>query len=190
MGSSISLFQFLYSFHLDRIAIAIHLSLTISVQLPNALVVSTYQPVLADVTMPSDEPEEGDKVSWNWGGGAPGGTVAKKASELNVEEKANGSGDKRKRDEAEENGDKNDDESEKKNDGLKENAEGKTVRSAGKTDKAKPAAKKQKKDEPAVTEKKKPGRPKTSEGAPAKAKKQPTPRSTEGIGSRTRSQRT
>merc|ERR1712000_383016 len=217
MGSSISLFQFLYSFHLDRIAIAIHLSLTISVQLPNALVVSTYQPVLADVTMPSDEPEKGDKVSWNWGGGAPGGTVAekktegevsitskkgnkvkknaepdnpavriersgndvvKKASELNVEEKANGSGDKRKRDEAEENGDKNDDESEKKNDGLKENAEGKTVRSAGKTDK------------PAVTEKKKPGRPKTSEGAPAKAKKQPTPRSTEGIGSRTRSQRT
>ncbi|KAI1642392.1 uncharacterized protein F4817DRAFT_353089 [Daldinia loculata] len=24
----------------------------------------------------SDKPEEGDKVSWNWGGGAPGGTVA------------------------------------------------------------------------------------------------------------------
>merc|ERR1712000_242073 len=171
MGSSISLFQFLYSFHLDRIAIAIHLSLTISVQLPNALVVSTYQPVLADVTMPSDEPKKGNKVKKNAEPDNPavriersGNDVVKKASELNVEEKANGSGDKRKRDEAEENGDKNDDESEKKNDGLKENAEGKTVRSAGKTDKAKPAAKKQKKDEPAVTEKKKPGRPKTSEG--------------------------
>merc|ERR1711939_501804 len=84
MGSSISLFQFLYSFHLDRIAIAIHLSLTISVQLPNALVVSTYQPVLADVTMPSDEPEKGDKVSWNWGGGAPGGTVTEKKTEGEV----------------------------------------------------------------------------------------------------------
>ncbi|KAK5464914.1 hypothetical protein LTS15_001477 [Exophiala xenobiotica] len=179
--------------------------------------------------MASDEPEKGDKVSWNWGGGAPGGTVAekktegevsittkkgnkvkknaepdnpavriersgndvvKKASELNVEEKANGSGDKRKHDdEAEENGDKKDDESEKKDDGLKENAEGKTVRAGGKTDKAKPAAKKQKTDEPAATEKKNPGRPKKAEGAPAKSKRAPTPRSTEGIGSRTRSQR-
>ncbi|KAI1437335.1 hypothetical protein GGR50DRAFT_692381 [Xylaria sp. CBS 124048] len=26
--------------------------------------------------MPSDEPEKGDKVSWNWGSGAPSGTVA------------------------------------------------------------------------------------------------------------------
>ncbi|KAI0005596.1 hypothetical protein F4779DRAFT_621035 [Xylariaceae sp. FL0662B] len=26
--------------------------------------------------MPSEEPEKGDKVSWNWGGSAPGGTVA------------------------------------------------------------------------------------------------------------------
>jgi hypothetical protein len=110
-----------------------------------------------------------------------GNDVVKKASELNVEEKANGSSDKRKHDdETEENG-------EKKDDGLKENAEGKTVRAGGKTDKAKPAAKKQKTDEPAVTEKKKPGRPKKAEGAPAKSKRAPTPRSTEGIGSRTRS---
>ncbi|KAL6246888.1 hypothetical protein RBB50_006195 [Rhinocladiella similis] len=34
--------------------------------------------------MPSQEPEKGDKVSWNWGGGAPGGTVAEKKHEGEV----------------------------------------------------------------------------------------------------------
>jgi len=31
--------------------------------------------------MAGGEPEIGDKVSWNWGGGAPGGTVAEKKTE-------------------------------------------------------------------------------------------------------------
>ncbi|KAI0018170.1 hypothetical protein F4780DRAFT_752266 [Xylariomycetidae sp. FL0641] len=31
--------------------------------------------------MASEEPEVGDKVSWNWGGGAPGGKVANKKKE-------------------------------------------------------------------------------------------------------------
>lgn len=176
-------------------------------------------------------------VSWNWGGGAPGGTVAekkhegevsitskrgnkikknaepnnpavkversgnnvvKKASELNVESKANGSGggagggggkdedkdkkagDKRKHDEAEKNGDNK---NKNKDGGLDENAEGKTVRPGGKTDNA---AKKQKKDD---GDKTKAGRPKKGEGAASKSKKDPTPRSTEGVGSRTRSQK-
>ncbi|KAH7029283.1 uncharacterized protein B0I36DRAFT_350190 [Microdochium trichocladiopsis] len=39
--------------------------------------------------MGSQEPEKGDKVSWNWGGGAPGGTVAetKKEGEIAIESK-------------------------------------------------------------------------------------------------------
>lgn len=184
-------------------------------------------------------------MSWNWGGGAPGGTVAetktegelaittkrgnkvkknaepdnpavriersgndvvKKASELNVEEKANGAnggeahdddaekkaGEKRKHDEVED-GDKKEEEAEKKEGGLEENADGKTVRTGGKTDKAKPAAKKQKKDDKEEEkteekpEKKKAGRPKKAEGASSKSKKDPTPRAADGIGSRTRS---
>ncbi|KIV79300.1 hypothetical protein PV11_06867 [Exophiala sideris] len=204
--------------------------------------------------MPGEEPEVGDKVSWNWGGGAPGGTVAekktegeiaitskrgnkikknaepgnpavhiersgndvvKKASELNVEEKANGAsgdahdneeekqtGEKRKHDEVED-GDKKEEEAEKKEGGLEDNAEGKTVRTGGKTEKAKPAAKKQKKDtkteekkedkeedkKEEKPEKKKAGRPKKAEGASSKSKKNPTPRAGDGIGSRTRSQK-
>jgi len=167
--------------------------------------------------MPSEEPEKGDKVSWNWGNGAPGGTVAetkhegevaitskrgnkikknaepdnpavhversgndvvKKASELNVEKKAGGdskNGDKRKHD-------GNDDEDDD-NDGLEENDQGKTIKAKGGDNK------KQKKDDDPKPEKRKAGRPKKAEGAPAKSKRQPTPRSTDGIGSRTRSQR-
>ncbi|KAI1826619.1 hypothetical protein F4861DRAFT_545625 [Xylaria intraflava] len=39
--------------------------------------------------MSGKEPEKGDKVSWNWGGGAPGGTVAetKHEGELAIESK-------------------------------------------------------------------------------------------------------
>lgn len=196
-------------------------------------------------------------VSWNWGSGAPGGTVAetkkegeiaitskrgnkikknaepsnpavhversgndvvKKASELNIEEKANGNtggdskdadseaknGDKRKHDEVDKEGDKAAEE--KKDEPLEENAEGKTIKAK------EPAAKKQKKEpakkdaapakgkkEPAASkeapaeskpaEKKKAGRPAkgTASGTTKKQKKEPTPRSGEGIGSRTRS---
>lgn len=209
-------------------------------------------------------------VSWNWGAGQPGGTVAetkkegeiaitskrgnkikknaepsdpavhversgndvvKRASELNVEEKANGddsgdkkedetkepepeatNGEKRKLDDVEKEEDKVEDkkeEEEKKDEPLVENDEGKTVKAK------EPPAKKQKK-EPAkgkkgaasakpdeedkkeeekadgvkAPEKKKAGRPKKGDGAPSKQKKEPTPRSTDGIGSRTRSRQT
>ncbi|KIW97524.1 uncharacterized protein Z519_01108 [Cladophialophora bantiana CBS 173.52] len=228
-------------------------------------------------------------VTWNWGGGQPGGTVAekktegevaitskrgnkvkknaepenpavrversgqdvvKKASELNVEEKANGdagsaesddkkeeskqeaestNGEKRKHDEVgedekeEENKQADEVEEEKNNGPLEENAEDKTVKAkepatkkqkkepTGKAGRPKKAEKKEeeekekeaaateekeeeenaaKKEEPksAAETKKKAGRPKKADGAPAKQKKQPTPRATEGIGSRTRSQ--
>ncbi|KAK5044865.1 hypothetical protein LTR84_010403 [Exophiala bonariae] len=203
--------------------------------------------------MPSEEPEKGDKVMWNWGSGQPGGTVAetktegeiaitskkgnkikknaepgnpavhversgndvvKKASELNVEEKANGSsgssdkkeeksesntGDKRKHDETEKNGDKEEKTEDKADEPLEENADGKTVKAkdsnkkqkkepAKKTTKAEEKADKaEKKEEAPVAEKGKRGRPKKGDSAPAKAKKTPTPRATEGIGSRTRS---
>ncbi|EXJ67465.1 uncharacterized protein A1O5_09478 [Cladophialophora psammophila CBS 110553] len=227
-------------------------------------------------------------VTWNWGGGQPGGTVAekktegevaitskrgnkvkknaepenpavrversgqdvvKKASELNVEEKANGdagpaeaddkkeeskeeaestNGEKRKHDEVdkdekeEENKQPDEGEEEKNNGPLEENAEGKTVKAkepATKKQKKEPArkagrpkkaetkeeekekevaateekeeeenAEKQEEPKPAAETKKKAGRPKKADGAPATRKKQPTPRATEGIGSRTRSQ--
>lgn len=140
-----------------------------------------------------------------------GNDVVKKASELNIEEKANGSssgdkkdddqsksGDKRKHEETKEN-----EETEDKPEALEENADGKTVKAkdSNKKQKKEPAkkeekkepAKKEEKKEPASKEepkepatKKKAGRPKKGEGAPSK-KKEPTPRSTEGIGSRTRS---
>ncbi|KAI1343683.1 hypothetical protein F5Y15DRAFT_174357 [Xylariaceae sp. FL0016] len=38
--------------------------------------------------MAREEPEKGDKVSWNWGGGAPGGTVAEKKHDGPVEIKS------------------------------------------------------------------------------------------------------
>ncbi|KIW10557.1 hypothetical protein PV08_11521 [Exophiala spinifera] len=189
--------------------------------------------------------------SWNWGGGAPGGTVAekkhegevsitskrgnkvkknaepnnpavkiersgndvvKKASELNIVSKANGTGsgghdkgkdeakekkagDKRKHD-GETDGEKNEDNGDGSGGGggLEENAEGKTVRPGGKTDNTAKKQKKddtEKKDESKNTEKGKGGRPKKSEGAssPKPKKKNSTPRSTEGIASRTRSQK-
>lgn len=114
-----------------------------------------------------------------------GNDVVKKASELNVEKKANGSGgsesktgDKRKHDDGQA-GEKDND----KGAALEENADGKTIKAA-------PGGnKKQKKEEPTEapkSEKKQPGRPK-SNGAPSKPKKDPKPRSTDGIGSRTRS---
>ncbi|KIW65377.1 hypothetical protein PV04_07642 [Phialophora macrospora] len=225
--------------------------------------------------MPTEEPEKGDKVTWNWGSGQPGGTVAetkkegelaitskrgnkikknadpsnpavhiersgndvvKRASELNIVEKANGNaaaddsgdkeeaaketeteiqnGEKRKHDEVEV--DKQDEAEGQKDEPLEENAEGKTVKAkepATKKQKKEPAKKEaaapkgkkgaaakkaeekeeeeaeEKKEEAKPAEKKKPGRPKGV--APAKKqKKEPTPRATDGIGSRTRSRGT
>ena len=176
-------------------------------------------------------------VSWNWGGGAPGGKVAetkehgeiaiqskrgntikknaepdnpavhiarsgndvvKRASELNVEEKASGSNGKKR--EAEDEGP------------ITENAEGKDVKKqktekkSTKTDKknTKAEEKKQeeekeegkaekketngeKKEEKKEEPKKKAGRPKGNGNAAEKKKKESKPRATEGIGSRTRS---
>jgi hypothetical protein len=180
-------------------------------------------------------------VSWNWGGGAPGGTVAeikdngeiaiqskrrntikknaspdnpavhiersgndvvKRASELNVEEKASDSASGKKR--------------KHKNEGdgpITENAEGKDVKKqktekkSVKTDqknakageeeknaapgheeqKKKEEKKEEKMDEEAAPKKKAPGRPKGTHSGSTKAKKVTKPRSTEGIGSRTRS---
>lgn len=179
-------------------------------------------------------------VSWNWGGGAPGGKVAetkehgeiaiqskrgntikkhaepgnpavhiersgndvvKRASELNVEEKASTSSSKKR-----EHKDGKDDEG----DGpVTENAQGKDVKKqktekkSTKTDKknTKAAEEKEKKEEgkkdeeatkkdtngDAAQKKKAPGRPKGTASGGAKAKKEPKPRSAEGIGSRTRS---
>jgi hypothetical protein len=60
-STSTTLFQFLSSFHLGRIAIATpSFSLNLG-PASLAFLVSIHQPVLADVTMPSDEPEKGDK---------------------------------------------------------------------------------------------------------------------------------
>jgi hypothetical protein len=223
-------------------------------------------------------------VTWNWGSGQPGGTVAetkkegelaitskrgnkvkknadpsnpavrversgndvvKRASELNIEEKANGNaaaddsgakeetakepetgsqnGEKRKHDEVEV--EKQDEAEEKKDEPLEENAEGKTVKAkepAAKKQKKEPAKKEaaapkgkkgaaataaakkaeekkeeeeekekeeEKKEEAKPAEKKKPGRPKGVASA-KKQKKEPTPRATDGIGSRTRSRGT
>ncbi|RVX68183.1 hypothetical protein B0A52_08691 [Exophiala mesophila] len=190
---------------------------------------------------PAEEPEKGDKVSWNWGGGAPGGKVAekktegeiaitskkgnkikknaepnnpavhiersgndvvKKASELNIEQKANGSSggggatdkDKDKDDGGSKSGNnkRKHDQAEKKGDGaLEENAEGKTVKPGGKDSpkkqKQESTSKEDKKEDvPNGEPKRKAGRPKKGEGASSK-KKDATPRSTDGIGSRTRS---
>ncbi|KEF61397.1 uncharacterized protein A1O9_02963 [Exophiala aquamarina CBS 119918] len=180
-------------------------------------------------------------VTWNWGSGQPGGTVAetktegdiaitskrgnkvkknaepsnpavhversgndvvKKASELNVVEKANGSsgtdgkqepktesnaGDKRKHDETEKDSDKADKPEDRADKPLEENADGKTVKAKDNNKKQKKEAKEEKKAEEPIVEKGKRGRPKKADGALPKAKKEPTPRSTEGIGSRTRS---
>jgi hypothetical protein len=175
-------------------------------------------------------------VSWNWGGGAPGGRVAekkehgeiaiqskrgntikksatpgdpaihiersgngvvKKASEINVEEKASSGSKKRQ----------HKDGMDKEGDGpVTENAQGKDVKKqktkkSTKTDKknTKAAEEKEaeKEEEEEVTKKdtngdvapkkKAPGRPKGTGSGGAKAKKESTPRSAEGIGSRTRS---
>ena len=196
--------------------------------------------------MSSKEPEVGDKgklpipspqphtplipftVSWNWGSGAPGGTVAekktsgevaikskrgntikknaepgnpaihiersgndvvKKASELNVEKKGSGgSGGKKRKSGADEEESK-----EKEEDATVKNADGKEVRPGGK--KAKKEDEKEvngeERKEKTETKKAGAGRPKKSDG-PAKekkAKKPAKPRSTEGIGSRTRSRK-
>lgn len=178
-------------------------------------------------------------VSWNWGSGQPGGTVAetktegelaitskrgnkikknadpknpavhversgndvvKKASELNVEEKANGTsesaggsgetenknGEKRKIDEVDAE-DKKKEETKDSGAPLEENAEGKTVKATENGNKRQKKDDADDDDEEPKQEKKKAGRPKKAEGASGKAKKDPTPRSTDGIGSRTRS---
>jgi len=132
--------------------------------------------------MAGDEPEKGDKVSWNWGNGAPGGTVAekktegevaiktkrgntvkknaepdnpavriersgndvvKKASELNIEEKASGSNDKKREHE--------DDEAEAP---LVENEQGKEVKPGGKEANKKQKTAPKKKNEGKKVEKK------------------------------------
>jgi Hypervirulence associated proteins TUDOR domain len=151
-------------------------------------------------------------VSWNWGSGAPGGTVAekkkegevsvkskkgnvikkkaspdnpavaiersgnnvvKKASELNIEKKAGGGGQKRKSE------NKQEADGEDEDDDLTKNEEGKEVRASGKKQKTG-------KENGVDGEMKSKGRPKGSGGA-KKEKKQSKPRSAEGVGSRTRS---
>jgi hypothetical protein len=129
-----------------------------------------------------------------------GNDVVKKASELNVEEKASGSTKKRE----------HKDDKEGEGDGpITENAQGKDVKKqktdkkSTKTDKknTEAAEEKEKKREEtkqeeatrngtngeAAPKKKTPGRPKGRGAEGAKAKKDAKPRSTEGIGSRTRS---
>ena len=174
-------------------------------------------------------------VSWNWGGGAPGGKVAetkehgeisiqskrgntikknaepgnpavhiersgndvvKKASELNVEEKASGSNSKKR--------EHKDDKKEEGDGPITENAEGKDVKKqktekkstktdkkntkAGEeTEKEEEEANKKETNGDAAPKKKAPGRPKGTSSRGAKAKKEPKPRSAEGVGSRTRS---
>ena len=157
-------------------------------------------------------------VSWNWGSGAPGGTVAekktegeiaikskrgntikkkaepnnpavhiersgndvvKKASELNIEKKGGGGS-----------GGKKTKEGEKDDAGTVENKEGKEVRPGGKKAKTEDESKISKQDangEKKEDNKAKAGRPKKGT-AKEKTKKSSKPRSTEGIGSRTRSQ--
>ena len=121
-----------------------------------------------------------------------GNDVVKKASELNVEEKASGSSSSKKREHK-------DDKEEEEGDGpITENAEGKDVKKqktekkSTKTDKkntkaSDEGAKKSETNGDAAPKKKAPGRPKGTASGSAKAKKDPKPRSTEGIGSRTRS---
>ena len=168
-------------------------------------------------------------VSWNWGGGAPGGKVVdkkeegeiaikskrgntikknaspdnpavhvgrsgndvvKRASELTVEEKASGGAEKSekgdKKREAEDDGEeaaKEEGKETKKARGAPKKAAKKDDKKGGKKDE-----KKDDKKEEANGEKKKPGRPKKGDGeTAAKKKKDPTPRSADGIGSRTRS---
>jgi hypothetical protein len=130
-----------------------------------------------------------------------GNDVVKKASELNVEEKASGGTKKREH--------KDDKKEEEGNGPITENAQGKDVKKqktdkkSTKTDKknTKAAEEKEKKREDtkqeqatknrtngeAAPKKETPGRPKRSGSGGAKAKREPKPRSTEGIGSRTRS---
>ena len=109
-----------------------------------------------------------------------GNDVVKRASELNVEKKAHGGGDKKRKSEAGagKSGEGDDD--------LKVNEEGKEVKSSGK--KQKTSEKKEPEKKEAVNgEKKGKGRPKGSSSGPKKEKKAATPRSSEGVGSRTRS---
>ncbi|EXJ82967.1 hypothetical protein A1O3_06784 [Capronia epimyces CBS 606.96] len=192
--------------------------------------------------MSNEEPEKGDKVSWNWGSGKPGGVVAetktegelaittkrgnkvkknadpdnpavriersgndvvKRASELNIEEKANGSaadsgagkiasgtgtgtetknGEKRKHDDTE---DENENENEDKDEpALEENAEGKTVKGKGangtKKQKKEPAheeevveAKSEEGEEEVKPERKRAGRPKKQPVQDGASKKEP-----------------
>ena len=100
-----------------------------------------------------------------------GNNVVKKASELNIEKKAN-SGQKRKS-EGKQEGD----------DDLTKNKDGKEVKASGKKQKTE----KQVNGAAAEGEKKGKGRPKKGEAGPKKEKKAAKPRSTEGVGSRTRS---
>jgi len=163
--------------------------------------------------MPSDEPEKGDQVSWNWGSGAPGGTVAEKKTEGEVAITSK-RGNKIKKNaepdnpafhiersgndvvkkaselnvEKKANVGANGSGAKRKHDEDGEKDEGPLEENAeGKTIKAHEGNKKQKKEAPAA-EKKKAGRPKgRANGASAKAKKDAKPRATEGVGSRTRS---
>jgi len=181
--------------------------------------------------MPGETPEKGDKVSWNWGGGAPGGTVAevkehgeiaiqskrgntikkhaepgnpavhversgndvvKKASELNVEEKASGSGSKKRehKDDKEEEGDGPITANADGKDVKKQKTEKKSTKTEKKNTKAAEKAEEEKTEtngHAAAPKKKAPGRPKGTGSGGTKAKKDPKPRSSEGIGSRTRS---
>ena len=121
-----------------------------------------------------------------------GNDVVKRASELNVEEKASGSSSSKKREHK-------DDKEEDGGDGpITENTDGKDVKKqrtekkSTKTDKKNTKAseegpKKTETNGDAAPKKKAPGRPKGTASGGAKAKKDPKPRSNEGIGSRTRS---
>jgi hypothetical protein len=186
-------------------------------------------------------------VSWNWGGGAPGGKVAetkehgdiaiqskkgntikkkaelgnpavhversgndvvKKASELNIEEKASSSSKKREhKDDKDDVGDGPVTENTQGKDVKKQKTEKKSMKTDKKNTKAakeqekKGEEKKEEEEEnkteeeatkkdtkaDATPKKKAPGRPKGNGTGGAKPKKEPKTRNTDGVGSRTRS---
>jgi hypothetical protein len=115
-----------------------------------------------------------------------GNDIVKRASELNVEEKASDSASSKKRERKKEEGDGT----------ITENAEGKDVKKQKMEKNTAPGHEEQrkkeeeeeeKKDEEGAPKKKAPGRPNGTGFRGAKARKEPKPRSTEGVSSRTRS---
>lgn len=124
-----------------------------------------------------------------------GNDVVKRASELNVEEKASDSASSKKGEHKKEEGDGAITENAEGKDVKKQETEKKSVKTDKKNTKAggeeKNAApgheEQKKKDEEAAPKKKAPGGPKGTSFGGAKAKKEPKSRSTEGVGSRTRS---